>query len=467
MVGAGGKTSWIAWLSERWKREGKRVAVCTSTHRMLPTSGGILLEEGRGEKIEALYGGKQGQQEARGEENRRVWKGETEEELLGRARSLFEGARKRGEGAVFEIGSVVRDKQGELRMGSLSPCVWEELAAFVDVLLVEADGSRRLPVKVPAAHEPVIFADADEIYVVEGLSALGRRGEEVCHRWEVALPLLKERKVFQEGVLSLEQLGVLLEEGYLKPLRRAFPMARVFPVLNQADTEEQRREAKQLLLSMGEVDAFVSSLREAVVQRVDERQRLELVYLASGFGRRYGSNKLLEVYEGKPLYAYGLGLLQSCKEELEKRGVSAQICVVSNQREILAGGAMYGRVFENPKAEEGIAASVRIGTAAAERFGADAAVFFVADQPQLRAKSVLALLESYRRKKRGIGRVRAEGEAGNPVVFGREYFGELHQLCGEDGGRKVIRRHPDEVWYFEVEARELRDIDYPSDWENL
>jgi probable selenium-dependent hydroxylase accessory protein YqeC len=42
-----------------------------------------------------------------------------------------------------------------------------------DRLLVEADGSRRTPLKAPAAHEPVIPSTSDAVIVVAGLSALG------------------------------------------------------------------------------------------------------------------------------------------------------------------------------------------------------------------------------------------------------------------------------------------------------
>lgn len=43
-----------------------------------------------------------------------------------------------------------------------------------DRLLVEADGSRRRSLKMPAAHEPVIPSTTDAVIVVAGLSGLGR-----------------------------------------------------------------------------------------------------------------------------------------------------------------------------------------------------------------------------------------------------------------------------------------------------
>src|SRR5690606_24722149 len=44
----------------------------------------------------------------------------------------------------------------------------------VDVVIVEADGSRRLPFKAPATHEPVVPPAATVVVPVVGLAVLGR-----------------------------------------------------------------------------------------------------------------------------------------------------------------------------------------------------------------------------------------------------------------------------------------------------
>lgn len=188
------------------------------------------------------------------------------------------------------------------------------------------------------------------------------------------------------------------------------------------------------------------------------------MYMASGFGRRYGRNKLLEYHNGSRLYEYGLRMLGNVKEELLRMGMSVEICVVSNQAEILDTGRRYGCVFQNPDAEEGMGASVRIGTKVAERFGADASVFFVADQPWLTKESVVRFLQEFLCQKKGIGRVTSNGNHGNPVVFRKAYFPSLSQVSGDQGGRQVIKKHLEDVMYFEVDGFELRDIDYPMDW---
>jgi probable selenium-dependent hydroxylase accessory protein YqeC len=54
----------------------------------------------------------------------------------------------------------------------------------VDIVLVEADGSRGLPLKAPALHEPCIPPSSQCVIAVSGGSAIGQTlGPETVHRW--------------------------------------------------------------------------------------------------------------------------------------------------------------------------------------------------------------------------------------------------------------------------------------------
>lgn len=56
------------------------------------------------------------------------------------------------------------------------------------MVLLEADGAKRMPCKVPAAHEPVLLPESDIVLTVAGLSALGRPLREVCFGWSRPAP---------------------------------------------------------------------------------------------------------------------------------------------------------------------------------------------------------------------------------------------------------------------------------------
>lgn len=66
----------------------------------------------------------------------------------------------------------------------------EDYLGLADVILTEADGSRGLPLKAPAAHEPVIPAWADAVIAVAGLDCLARPISQACHRPEQVCALL-------------------------------------------------------------------------------------------------------------------------------------------------------------------------------------------------------------------------------------------------------------------------------------
>ena len=59
-----------------------------------------------------------------------------------------------------------------------------DLAARFDYVLVEADGSARLPLKAHASHEPVIPPEANRTICVVGISGFGRPIREAVHRPE-------------------------------------------------------------------------------------------------------------------------------------------------------------------------------------------------------------------------------------------------------------------------------------------
>ena len=72
--------------------------------------------------------------------------------------------------------------EGKLTAPSLP---FSALADAADYVLVEADGSKRLPLKAHAAHEPVIPENARRTVCVVGASGFGKPVEQVVHRPEL------------------------------------------------------------------------------------------------------------------------------------------------------------------------------------------------------------------------------------------------------------------------------------------
>ena len=81
-------------------------------------------------------------------------------------------------GQVLTIGTECED--GKIRMPD--GVRMDMLCGKADVILVEADGSRRKPFKIPAAHEPVLLPETDLVIGVLGFQSVGRKISEVAHR---------------------------------------------------------------------------------------------------------------------------------------------------------------------------------------------------------------------------------------------------------------------------------------------
>lgn len=116
-----------------------------------------------------------------------------------------------------------------------------------DVMLIEADGSRRLPLKVPERWEPVIPDFADTVVGVLGLDALGKPICRTSHRAELTAAFLKKKP---EDTVTPEDFVKIAssENGLRKNVGERF--YRVY--LNKADTlpspevpEEICRELKK------------------------------------------------------------------------------------------------------------------------------------------------------------------------------------------------------------------------------
>lgn len=178
------------------------------------------------------------------------------------------------------------------------------------------------------------------------------------------------------------------------------------------------------------------------------------VLLASGLSRRYGSNKLLELVDGLPLYRRAFAALPA--------PLFHRAAVVSCYDEILLAAEEAGYLpVLNPAPEEGQSLSLRLGLEAVAE-GSTAVLFSVCDQPRLTRESVQALLSAYQAHPGSITALSHRGRRGNPVIFPALYFPELMALTGDTGGAPILRAHPEALRLVEaVSPEELEDMDVP------
>lgn len=127
------------------------------------------------------------------------------------------------------------------REGKLAALKPEQLAAAVhtaSVILCEADGSRRLPLKLHLEQEPVLPPQTDLCLITAGLSALGRTVRDCVHRWELN-PVWKSHPETRIGGEELAFCVLDAVSSVTLPKRQGFgvclPKDRIRILLNQSD----------------------------------------------------------------------------------------------------------------------------------------------------------------------------------------------------------------------------------------
>lgn len=187
------------------------------------------------------------------------------------------------------------------------------------------------------------------------------------------------------------------------------------------------------------------------------------VILAAGNSKRFGSNKLLYQLDGKPLYYYVLENLY-CLFKEKQLGHLIVVTQYDQMEQEIHTNYPEVTVVRNPVPDKGISHSLFLGLDMLQQKlpQADACLFSVADQPYLTYDSVVGLLQTWKKTKKGIAACAHQDTIGNPVIFSRQYFDSLKKLSGDKGGKKVLMSHIDDTFFYQIPARELEDIDVKS-----
>lgn len=189
VVGSGGKTSLIKELTEKYRAEGKTVFVTTTVH-MLKEKNTICTDDA---------------------------------EIIVKQ--------------LNETGYAMAGTDNDIKITGLSKETYEVVCKHADVVLVEADGSKHMPLKFPNDTEPVIPDNAEEIMVVCGLHGMGKKAKECCHRLELVKACLD---IDDETVITPTHVQELVKKGYMQPLAEMYPEKKITLVPRHDGTLYQR-----------------------------------------------------------------------------------------------------------------------------------------------------------------------------------------------------------------------------------
>jgi molybdenum cofactor cytidylyltransferase len=349
--------------------------------------------------------------------------------------------------------------------------IWIQAKSRRISLLVEADGARRLPLKAPANHEPVVPSWIHSVIVVAGLLGLGKP---VTADWVHRLERFAALSGSAAGELvTVEALARLLKhpEGGLKGIPAG---ARRIALLNQADTEELKAAGQRLagLLLPDFERVLIASLGLAVDEAGRSKPGPDFeqvsavhkpvagVLLAGGGSQRLGRPKQLLPWRGEPLVRH------SARAALEA-GLEPLVVVTGASREAVEAALIGLPVIlaYNEDWNQGQSTSVRAGVQALPAT-TGAVVFLLSDQPQVPPALIRALIAAHRETLSKIIAPEVAGRRANPVLFDRSTFADLLLLSGDTGGRGIFSRYsPMHIpWY---DDSLLLDVDTEEDYLKL
>lgn len=205
-VGAGGKTTSMYQLADELAEQGRRVLITTTTHIRKPERSPFLVLDDIG--------------------------------MLGR--DGFSGR-------ILTVGRQSEKSPEKLAApaGLDDRAAMERLRELADVILIEADGAKGMPIKVPAEYEPVLVPWTELVIACAGLGAAGKPFGKVCFRMDTEGGWLHRSA---EDLVTAEDLALLLmDERGSRRYASGLPM-RI--ILNQADTEQEEQLAAEIVRAL-------------------------------------------------------------------------------------------------------------------------------------------------------------------------------------------------------------------------
>ena len=106
------------------------------------------------------------------EKNTKETKKEEKQEITDQTQETSESTQSDSQSSTQ---STDETKTNDEKIGSLSYDTYLSVCQEADIVLVEADGSKHKSIKFPNENEPVIYDNIDEIVIVMGLKALGKK----------------------------------------------------------------------------------------------------------------------------------------------------------------------------------------------------------------------------------------------------------------------------------------------------
>lgn len=159
--------------------------------------------------------------------------------------------------------------------------------------------------------------------------------------------------------------------------------------------------------------------------------RIAAVVLAAGLATRFGSDKLLHPYAGKPLAVH-------IADTLAALPLSWRIAIVpaapSARRQLFEERGF--ELVTNADPTRGMGLSLALGAQRAMELGAEILLVCLADMPNVTTAHLTKLIAALTTS--DVAATGFDGSRGPPVIFARRLFPELATLGGDQGAKHLL-----------------------------
>jgi molybdenum cofactor cytidylyltransferase len=185
--------------------------------------------------------------------------------------------------------------------------------------------------------------------------------------------------------------------------------------------------------------------------------------LAAGASTRLGRPKQLLPVEG-------VNLLDRVLGEALKSNLDLILLVLGHQAQEIRNALQTDpahpklRIIINKDYTDGISTSLLAGLREVEE-SYDHCMVILADMPYINSNLINQLLNRYLRSPFPLGATKIKDRRSHPVIIGRKFYPELHELKGDRGARDLFVRYPDQVCLVEPQGEyDDMDIDTLEDY---
>lgn len=190
---------------------------------------------------------------------------------------------------------------------------------------------------------------------------------------------------------------------------------------------------------------------------------ISILLLAAGGSSRMGQPKQLLPWGNQTLIGHQI-------QTLLETGQPVTVVIGSNSDLVIPIIENYAvNIFINPNWESGMGSSISLGIRQIQQKfpNANGVLITLLDQPLITTFYINKMLDFFQPgSKQILVSHSASGWTGVPVLFDKCYFEELSGLKNDEGAKKIIQRHPENVTHLEA-GELLDDMDTPEAYRQM